>query len=1154
VRRDRFSISRLQAILCSDEAPALSRPPVHRGGGAGATDRMVEMTASDDAARRADLAAAVPQIATIMGSAPGRGTVVELLARMLDALPVGVALLSADEDFTFLYCNPVFERWPAAELLPVVGKPFAVAFPRVQRNRVLEVLRETVRTGTPRHFRDFPYAGYRGAGATLPGDVTVWNWDLYPLVDESGAVTHLISSGVDVTEPAVARLRLEQAHGRGLEAIVEVARLVASATQLASFFGRLSSTVAHLVGARRAFFLRLASDGDLVGQPDAHGIPADLVQQLRIPCDPSRHGLVERILFDDEVFRARVADHDDDFAPYRAALDMLHIDDALVVPWRAGDDPIGALIALDCTAPEGFTEEDVWVLRAAAHSAGLVWQHKLAEAREAASLVEEKRRVHELTLLQDAAHTLAGTLDLDAVLSSVVRSAALIVSPPGAPARRASILRVAGDQVLIDAEYDEQQHFLRGRSFCLDQYPALARVLRSGRPAVITASALADDPALREALDSTGRVALAVAPLVVAGELFGAISVSAREAGGFGTVELGRLEAVANLAHLAIANAQAYARQQDMVARLGALVRTNLTLTQEADPTALLHALLEAARDLAGARYAALEVLSTDGTHIDAFLHAGMSQPVIDAIGGLPQGRGVLGAVLTDRRPIRLRNLADHPRSVGFPMHHPPMTSFLGVPMLYQDRLIGSLYLTDKLGAEEFTDEDEQLIVGLAAQAAVSVENARLYQRLVENAATDPLTGLSNRREFERVLTHLPRHRFAVLAIDVDNLKPINDEYGHEAGDAVLRAVAAAMNGLRRSGDVLARVGGDEFAALLLDSDSEGALQVAERMRVAMHGVSVGQGQARISIGVATGEVGDEPSGVWKAADMALFGAKRHGRDRVEGEQSRPVPAYSAGDAAERVPVAHPAQWAETLDAVLTQRAVSAVYQPIVRLDDHTVAGYEALARPDGYGPGASVEGLFSAAHRLGMIRDLDWLSRRVAVASARILPPGLPVFLNVSAAALLDPVHGVDQMLLLLRWGRWPAGDVVLEITERETITDLKRLRYVLAAYREHGFRIALDDVGEGHSTLEVLAVAMPEYVKIARSLTMSTDRPGSVAAIRAAVAFAGSIGTTVIAEGVETEAAATAMRDLGVELGQGWYLGAPLPAASLALHASAR
>ena len=903
---------------------------------------------------------------------------VDVLTRMLDTLPVGVAVLSTDDDFSFVYCNPAFERWPAAEMLPVLGKPFAVAFPRVVQNRVLDALRRVATAGDPLHLRDFPYSGYRGAGPTLPGDVTVWNWDIYPLRDDDGAITHLVSIGVDVTGPAVARLRLEQAQQRGLQAIVEVARLVAARADMASFCGRLSSTIAQLVGARRAFFLRLDREGTLVAQPDAHGVPSEVMARLALQCDSGQHGLVERIVFADEVFRGRLDSEDETTAPLRVLDDILHVDDALLVSWRAGDEPIGALVALDSTAGEGFTDEDAWVLRAAANAAGLVWEQKRAEAREAAVM----------------------------------------------------------------------------------------------------------------------------------------------------------------------------ARQQDMLARLHALVQVNLALTQEADPEVLLRSVLESARDLAGAEYAALEVLSPDGLHHEAFLHTGMDAPTIAAIGNLPTGRGVLGAVISERRPIRLRDLAGHPQSVGFPAHHPPMTSFLGVPMVYQDHIIGSLYLTNKRGGGDFTEEDEAIITGLAAQASVAVEKARLYQRLVESAATDPLTGLHNRREFERVLGSLPRTRFAVLAIDVDNLKPVNDEYGHEAGDAVLRAVAMAMNGLRRGGDVLARVGGDEFAALLLETDIEGAQQAAERMRVAMHGIAVGQGQARISVGCSEGGPGDDGVTVWKSADVALYSAKRHGRDRVEAV---PRGGYEAvADAVAQRRPSDPAAWAQTLETVLSQHAMGAVYQPIVRLDNGVVAGYEALARPDGHAADSSVEGLFSAAQRLGLIRDLDWLARRAAIASAQLLPAGLPVFINVSAASLLDPVHGVDQMLLLLKWGRWPAGDVVLEITERETIHDLVRLRYVLAAYREHGFRIALDDVGEGHSTLEVLATAMPEYVKIARSLTMSTDRPGSTAAIQAAVAFARSTGTTVIAEGVETAGAARAMRALGVQLGQGWHLAAPAPAAELAGEAA--
>jgi diguanylate cyclase (GGDEF)-like protein len=790
-----------------------------------------------------------------------------------------------------------------------------------------------------------------------------------------------------------------------------------------------------------------------------------------------------------------------------------------MVSWRAADEPLGALLAADSTDAEGFTEEDVWVLRSAAHAAALVWQQKLAQAREVASLVEERRRVHELTLLQEAAHTLSGTLDLDGVLAAVVRSAALIVSPPDSPARRAAILRADGDQLVVDAEYDERGEVHRGTVFPASRYPALRDILDTGRIAVLDDGAAREDERTREGLRAAETSALAVAPLRVGAELFGAILVSSRDDSTFGVTQLGRLEAIASLANLAIANATAYAKQQEMVGRLGALMRANLALTQESDATLLLRALLEAARDLAGAEHAALELLSEDGSRREALLHSRLAgqRDDTDDTAALPTGDGVLV-----------------------------------VPLMFQDRPVGSIHLAGKRGGT-FSAEDGLIITGLAAQAAVSVVNARLYQRLVENAATDPLTGLYNRREFERQLANLPRRGYAVLAIDVDNLKPVNDEYGHEAGDAVLRAVAAGMDGLRRSGDVLARVGGDEFAALLLDTDAEGALQVAERMRVVMHGIALGHGQARISVGVAAGDDGDDAPMVWRAADEALFRAKRHGRDRVEGARADALQPVADG-LDRNGAVAHPAHWAATLDTVLAERAIVAVYQPIVRLDDGSIAGYEALARPSGSDPECSVEGLFAAAHRLGMIRDLDWLSRRAAVASARLLPAGHPVFVNVSAAALLDPVHGVDQMLLLLRWAGWSPTDVVLEITERETINDLARLRHVLAGYREHGFRIALDDVGEGHSTLEVLATALPEYIKIARSLTMSSDRPGSIAAVRAAVAFARSTGTTVIAEGVETLAAAQAMQALGVDLGQGWFLGPPARATELATAAEAR
>jgi diguanylate cyclase (GGDEF)-like protein len=406
-------------------------------------------------------------------------------------------------------------------------------------------------------------------------------------------------------------------------------------------------------------------------------------------------------------------------------------------------------------------------------------------------------------------------------------------------------------------------------------------------------------------------------------------------------------------------------------------------------------------------------------------------------------------------------------------------------------------------------------------------------ERLAEMATTDRLTGLKNRREFERLLGVIPQQPYSILAIDVDGLKPINDGLGHEAGDILLQAVAMTLRSLVRAWDVVARVGGDEFAVVLRGAGADEAAAIAERMRRAMHAVTVHERGARISVGWAAAPAGADPSSTWRAADELLYRAKRSGRDRVEGTVARDdeTDHATAADAA-------------LLTEVFERGTVDVVYQPIVDLRDGRVLGHEALARPAGSGPEASVAGLFDAARRLGRIRDLDWLCRRAALREARGLPEGTPLFVNVSAAAFLDPVHEVDQLLLLLRWAGRSPQDVVLELTEQEAVPDLERLQLVAGAYREHGVRFAADDVGDGHSTLEVLAALDPEFIKLARSLSTTTARTGSRAAIRAAQAFARDRGAMVIAEGVESPTVAADLRELGITLGQGNHLGLPAPA----------
>jgi diguanylate cyclase len=395
---------------------------------------------------------------------------------------------------------------------------------------------------------------------------------------------------------------------------------------------------------------------------------------------------------------------------------------------------------------------------------------------------------------------------------------------------------------------------------------------------------------------------------------------------------------------------------------------------------------------------------------------------------------------------------------------------------------------------------------------------------------TDQLTGVSNRwawdeevpREMARTLRdHAP---FAVALLDLDRFDAFNQLRGHPEGDRLLQRMAATWREVLRDSDFIARYDSAQFAVLLRRCDIENAMVIVERLRMAV------PDDQTVSAGLARWNGKDSPTELMRRADEALAAAKLSGRDRVRiAESAAPLTASDA------------TKWNGVVQQLLDDRSVVAAYQPIVELCSGGIVAYEALARPNRARIDISVERMFSSAQRMGLGRDLDWLCRRAALAGATWVPAGIPVFVNCNLSGLVDPVHRVDQMLLVLEaCGREPQ-DVVLEITERELVGDLSRLKMVVGAYRREGFRFAVDDVGEGHSTLEVLAATSPDFVKIARSLVIEAATPGPRAAIRAVVAFAGEVGAYTIAEGIETESTAQFMSQLGVHLGQGWLFGRP-------------
>jgi GAF domain-containing protein len=200
---------------------------------------------------------------------------------------------------------------------------------------------------------------------------------------------------------------------------------------------------------------------------------------------------------------------------------------------------------------------------------------------------------------------------------------------------------------------------------------------------------------------------------------------------------------------------------QDSQGRLRGLLRAYLAVARTDDLDVVLRHILEAARELVNARYAALGVIAEG--RLVRFLHTGMADDVVAAIGHLPEGKGLLGLLVDYPQSLRLQDIAQHVASVGFPEHHPPMQSFLGVPIRVADRVFGNLYLTEKQGAAEFTADDEELAQALAAAAAVAIENATLLaesrrRQVWQAAMTDVTTALLGGEDPDRALRLLVRH------------------------------------------------------------------------------------------------------------------------------------------------------------------------------------------------------------------------------------------------------------------------------------------------------------------------------------------------------------------------------------------------------------
>ncbi len=384
------------------------------------------------------------------------------------------------------------------------------------------------------------------------------------------------------------------------------------------------------------------------------------------------------------------------------------------------------------------------------------------------------------------------------------------------------------------------------------------------------------------------------------------------------------------------------------------------------------------------------------------------------------------------------------------------------------------------------------------------------YQSAEERSSRDSLTGLANHRSFQeeihREVTRALRDGgpLSVAMVDVDDFKIVNDQAGHRHGDEMLVELSAALQSGRLT-DRAFRIGGDEFALVLPQTDSEGASVAAEWLRAK---VASRLPNTTISIGLATlGPEGDA-NVLRDEADAALYEAKRLGRNR----------AVSFHEAA--LTSVLPAAKVQALRALLEEGRLSAVYQPIWNRRGGVVMAFEGLARPSkDYGFDGPFEA-FQVAERIGKVDELDALCRRAVLSGAGELPPDALLFVNVSPQVLdHESLAGRRLVEEVEAVGLGPER-VVIEITERST----ERLDVVVreaARLRRLGFKLALDDVGSGNAGLEMLLEVRFDFVKVDRSVADSIVEDGPGRAVMAAVcAFASEARSFVIVEGIETQA----------------------------------
>jgi diguanylate cyclase (GGDEF)-like protein len=474
--------------------------------------------------------------------------------------------------------------------------------------------------------------------------------------------------------------------------------------------------------------------------------------------------------------------------------------------------------------------------------------------------------------------------------------------------------------------------------------------------------------------------------------------------------------------------------------------------------------------------------------------------------------------------------------------------SWIGVPLVRGNATFGILVVQSYDPARGYTPADRDLLTFVSGHIAETIERKQKDEQIQSLAYIDSLTGLPNRFLFDdrldTALALADRNgtTLAILFVDLDRFKLVNDTLGHSVGDGVLRLVSARLGGCLRDSDTLARRGGDEFIAILPDTDQKGAANVAQKLVDSLrHPLDAAGSEVVVtaSVGIAMfPDNGVDRDTLLKAADLAMYGAKEMGRD-----------THQLFSSALREDVERRVSMERGLRTAIVRSKLVVYFQPIIDTRLKRPVAVEALVRwPDDSGGMTLPSEFIPLAEQTGLILPLGELVLRESVRAIKKVPriaggEPLRLAINLSVRQLSNPSF-VDDVLATLEAESFPASRLHFELTETAALSEGQVIGEQLRSLKKAGASIAIDDFGVGYSSLSRLRQMPVDMLKIDSSFIRDMiEDPDDAAIAKAVVSLGHALNMRVVAEGVERADQKKALESWGCDLMQGFLFSKPVP-----------